>query len=412
MYQDEKRNDDIPQIPDIVVLMTDSPSMSMPHPMFLMGIIGRTIRDRNNNPENIPKCYYCGQPGHYARKCYNNPNRVTDYRNNKTTPPRQTNKPYTPQDHNSSRSQEDTNLVCSNPILGSEQSVASNVIARQVLRSDGVYVEGHIQGSEVNFTVDTGAVRTVLSVYAFNKIPHVNRPILEKSNTLACADGKPLKELGKAIFEIKLGNLCFDTEMIVANIEDEALLGLDVLMKSQWGPADIKLTEGIILLGGHAIHCTQIGQTNKFIRKIYGEAYYEIPPRSENFVDVFIDRLDDDSPETVQDCILQPTEKFSERFPLVMAPCLVNSNSSQANISQDVTSVQEEYSRYPSQVVTSGARYTEEKMYDRTVVPVYQFWSTEPYDPRNCLIRLPLIPEEKFGVQESVSCYFNAARQY
>ncbi|CAG2245320.1 unnamed protein product [Mytilus edulis] len=59
---------------------------------------------------------------------------------------------------------EDTNLVCSKPILGSEQSVASNVIARQVLRSDGVYVEGHIQGSEVNFTVDTGAVRTVLSV--------------------------------------------------------------------------------------------------------------------------------------------------------------------------------------------------------------------------------------------------------
>ncbi|VDI37532.1 Hypothetical predicted protein [Mytilus galloprovincialis] len=297
--------------------------MSMPHPMFLMGIIGRTIRDRNNNPENIPKCYYCGRPGHYARKCYSNPNRQPDYRNNMATPPRQMNMPYTPP--NSSMSQ------------GSEQSVASNVIARQVLRSDGVYVEGHIQGSEVNFTVDTGAVRTVLSVYAFNKIPHVNRPILEKSNTLACADGKPLKELGKAIFEIKLGNLCFDTEMIVANIEDEALLGLDVLMKSQWGPADIKLTEGIILLGGHAVHCTQIGQTNKFIRKIYGEAYYEIPPRSENFVDVFIDRLDDDSPETVQDCILQPTEKFSERFPLVMAPCLVNSNSSQANISQDVT---------------------------------------------------------------------------
>ncbi|VDI30500.1 Hypothetical predicted protein [Mytilus galloprovincialis] len=205
--------------------------------------------------------------------------------------------------------------------------------------SDGVYVEGHIQGSEVNFTVDTGAVRTVLSVYAFNTIPHVNRPILEKSNTLACADGKPLKELGKAIFEIKLGNLCFDTEMIVANIEDEALLGLDVLMKSQWGPADIKLKDGIILLSGHAVHCTQIGQTNKFIRKIYGEAYYEIPPRSENFVNVFIDRLDDDSPETVmtvQNCILQPTEKFSERFPLVMAPCLVNSNSSHANISQDV----------------------------------------------------------------------------
>ncbi|CAC5392755.1 unnamed protein product [Mytilus coruscus] len=49
---------------------------------------------------------------------------------------------------------EDKNLVCSTPILGSEQSIASNVIARQVLRSDGVYVEGHIQGSEVNFYYD------------------------------------------------------------------------------------------------------------------------------------------------------------------------------------------------------------------------------------------------------------------
>ncbi|VDI17757.1 Hypothetical predicted protein [Mytilus galloprovincialis] len=412
MYQDEKRNDVI----HTSVTGHSRPDERQPFnvnapPYVPNGNYRKNNCDRNNNPENIPKCYYCGRPGHYARKCYNNPNRenisnskkenisnskeenisnskkenisnskkenisnskeenISNSNSKEETSSNSNSKEETSSNSNSkeetssnsnskeetssnsnskeetssnsnisSVTLEDTNLVCSNPILGSEQSVASNVIARQVLRSDGVYVEGHIQGSEVNFTVDTGAVRTVLSVYAFNKIPHVNRPILEKSNnTLACADGKPLKELGKAIFEIKLGNLCFDTEMIVANIEDEALLGLDVLMKSQWGPADIKLTEGIILLGGHAVHCTQIGQTNKFIRKIYGEAYYEIPPRSENFVDVFIDRLDDDSPETVQDCILQPTEKFSERFPLVMAPCLVNSNSSQANISQDVT---------------------------------------------------------------------------
>ncbi|CAG2199695.1 unnamed protein product [Mytilus edulis] len=313
MYLDEKRKD---VIQTSVAGQLDRQAFNVHAPPYIPnGNYRNNNLERTNNPENIPKCYYCGKPGHYARKCYDNPNRVTDYRNNKTMPPRQTNKPYTPQNHNSSPNSnskeetssnsnskeetssnsnskeetssnsyskektssnskektssnsnissvtlEDTNLVCSNPVLGIEQSVASNVIARQVLRSEGVYVEGLIQGSEVNFTVDTGAVRTVLSVYAFNKISHVNRPILEKSNILACADGKPLKELGKAYFEIKLGNLCFDTEMIVANIEDEALLGLDILMKSQWGPADIKLTEGIILLGGHAVHCTQIGQ--------------------------------------------------------------------------------------------------------------------------------------------------------
>jgi hypothetical protein len=51
---------------------------------------------------------------------------------------------------------------------------------------------------------------------------------LKKSNTLASADGKPLQELGKAIFDIQLGDLNFDIELIVADIEDEALLGLDV----------------------------------------------------------------------------------------------------------------------------------------------------------------------------------------
>jgi hypothetical protein len=38
---------------------------------------------------------------------------------------------------------------------------------------------------------------------------------LKKSNTLASADGKPLQELGKAIFDIQLGDLNFDIELIV-----------------------------------------------------------------------------------------------------------------------------------------------------------------------------------------------------
>ncbi|CAC5361722.1 unnamed protein product [Mytilus coruscus] len=389
--------------------------------------------DRNTNQENIPKCYYCG---HYARKCYSNPNRQTDYRNNKVTPPRQMNKPYTPPNSNTSMSQERVNPAdqeldlkfnenghkldnigvdeptssinkgnssiplysnskeenisnsgnisnsnsnsgnISNSNSNEENISNSGNISTSNSKEENISNSGNISNSNSNEENisnsnsksnaenisnsneenisnsenivkhgDNSSISSVILedknfkkyrgssdsvIRACHKIPHVNRPNLEKSNTLACAHGKPLKELGKAIFEIKLGNLCFSTEMIVANIKDEALLELDVLMKSQWGPADIKLTDGIILLGGHAIHCIQIGQTNKIIRKIYVADNYEIPPRSEIFIDVFVDRFHDDSPETVQDCILEPSENFSERFSLVMAPCLVN-------ISQNVT---------------------------------------------------------------------------
>jgi hypothetical protein len=65
--------------------------------------------------------------------------------------------------------------------------------------------------------------------------------------------------MGKAVFNITLGSLNLDSELIVAEIEDEALLGLDILMKGKAGPADIKLSEGLILLDGISIPCTQIG---------------------------------------------------------------------------------------------------------------------------------------------------------
>jgi predicted aspartyl protease len=45
------------------------------------------------------------------------------------------------------------------------------VVGRQVIKSDGVYVEGAIQGMKMTFTADTGAARTVVSAKIFHKIP-------------------------------------------------------------------------------------------------------------------------------------------------------------------------------------------------------------------------------------------------
>ncbi|CAC5425005.1 unnamed protein product [Mytilus coruscus] len=110
MYQDKKRNNKTQTSvtrhnhPD--ERQFDRQPFNVNAPYYVPnGNFRKNNSDRNNNPENIPKCYYCGQPCHYARKCYSNPNRQTDYRNNKATPPRQMNKPYTPPNSNSSMSQ-------------------------------------------------------------------------------------------------------------------------------------------------------------------------------------------------------------------------------------------------------------------------------------------------------------------
>jgi hypothetical protein len=58
-----------------------------------------------------------------------------------------------------------------------------DVVGRQVMRSDGVYVDGSIQGIKVTFTADTGAARTVISSKLFRKIPNSKKPLI---NLLFC----------------------------------------------------------------------------------------------------------------------------------------------------------------------------------------------------------------------------------
>lgn len=206
----------------------------------------------------------------------------------------------------------------------------ADIIGRQVLRNDGVYIEGKIEGLKVTLTADTGAARTVVSTRVYDKIPLCKRPKLIKSQSLASANGQPLVERGKAIFTLQIGDLVLEKELVVAEIEDEILLGLDILMKGEKGPADIKLSKGVVELNGATIPCVQIGQPET-LRKVTAADQFIIPPKSEIIIDVFVDRTECDTSDSPKDFLIEPHPKFIERHPVVMASCLVD-------ISNDVTS--------------------------------------------------------------------------
>lgn len=64
------------------------------------------------------------------------------------------------------------------------------------------------------------------------------------------AGGTPIEGSGKAKFELKLGQLDVIIEATVASIEDDALLGYDILNGEKLGPADILLSQKKVRLGG------------------------------------------------------------------------------------------------------------------------------------------------------------------
>lgn len=170
----------------------------------------------------------------------------------------------------------------------------------------------------------------MVSTRVFHKIPTARRPKLEASRSLASVDGKPLKEKGKATFNIEIGDLKLQRALVVAEMEDDILLGLDNLMKGEKGPADIKLSEGVVLLNGFIIPVVQIGHSDS-VRKVVSAENVIIPQKSEIIVDVLVERIDKDYFSDSQEFLIEPNQKFIEKYPVLMANCLLD-------IKSDVTS--------------------------------------------------------------------------
>ena len=206
------------------------------------------------------------------------------------------------------------------------QLVEDQALPRKKRRlSDGVYVSGAVNGEPVLFTADTGASRTVLSTRLYERLGPHERPSLERSICLKGASGAPLKERGKANFTLRLGTLEIIVDAIVAEIEDDALLGYDVLNGSEKGPADILLSKNKIVLDGVDIPCFQV-RANKRSRRVIVAEDTSIPGLTEALVDVYVERIEEDDEKVEDGYLVEPSGAFQDRYHLMMASTLVDIN--------------------------------------------------------------------------------------
>ena len=194
-----------------------------------------------------------------------------------------------------------------------------NAINRNYQRSPGIYVEGQVNGSCLIFTIDTGAARTILSKSVFETLE--KKPPLYKTTGILNACGREIEVLGEAKFTLKLGDFLTDQHIIVAEIDDDCLLGVDVLCAEHNMPADILLSRGILKLQNKEIPCFQT-TTNSKCRRVTAADNYEIPLFSERVIQAFVERSED--PNEQKELLIEPSELFAERYELHMANTLVD----------------------------------------------------------------------------------------
>ena len=210
-----------------------------------------------------------------------------------------------------------------NVSLGNDDIQTEPKIQRRLQKSEGINVEGEIEGIKLTLTADTGATRSIISPHINNNIPKLYRPVLRKSVSLSGAFGLPLKLYGCSDFKIKLGNLELTQELVVAEIEDEGLLGMHILFQRSSGLADILLSEKKILLNGVSISCYQIGLPES-VRKVSIAEEIIIPGNSETIVDAFIERTEDDDHLKNSVVLIEPAANFEQRHKLQMAATLAD----------------------------------------------------------------------------------------
>ena len=157
---------------------------------------------------------------------------------------------------------------------------------------DTVYISGSVNGVKVDFVVDIGAERTVFSKKIFDRINKKEQPPLVKRGKLIHAGGQAMTVYGRGKMNIMLDQVNINHEVVIAEIKDEVLLGMDILKGKDGNPADIILSQGKIILNGQEIKCQHFPQT--CLRKVTAAEDYLIQGHTEQIIDAFVQRSESD----------------------------------------------------------------------------------------------------------------------
>ena len=185
-----------------------------------------------------------------------------------------------------------------------------------------MYIRGSAQGYPLLFTTDTGASKTFISNRVFESLKPEDRPELEETSKVG-ASGVSIKERGKGTFCLKLGSVKMKVEAIIAEIDDDGLLGVDILQNGKNGPVDLLMSKGVLMIDKKEIPIIQVGVNNR-VRKVTAADHFVIPAETECVIDVYIERLEYDDFSSEKEYVVEPTDHFQAEYPLQMASTLVD----------------------------------------------------------------------------------------
>ena len=150
------------------------------------------------------------------------------------------------------------------------------------------------------------------------------KPVLQPrapNQRIVAADGKEIASPGFAMLSVTLGKFKFKHLFCIAEVEDEGLIGSDILLKCELGPVDILLSQRQLAINNYRIPILVQDSASReclsSTRKVTAFDTRELMPNSYCVITVCAER-DPGAKDTV--CLVEPAPQLQDKYKLLM-PC-------------------------------------------------------------------------------------------
>ena len=204
------------------------------------------------------------------------------------------------------------------PEPGAKQQEKENVDEEAVKvsgkRSSGLFVSACVNGKPLNSLVDTGATLTIISSRVWETVGNSSSTLNSFEQVISTASGNPIEVKGKTNVHIKVSKSSCYMEVIIADIDNEAILGLDFLERNN---CKIDIAQGNLMIQDETIKLDHVGYVG--CSRIVAKDMVQIPPRSQRIIKA---SMTDSTLEEGRLCIIEPAESFLEKGSALVAKSL------------------------------------------------------------------------------------------
>lgn len=185
--------------------------------------------------------------------------------------------------------------------------------------NEGIFITGKIGNANTTILVDTGSSVTIINPKLLREVDLENRSdlvITESSLRLKSAKGDDIPVVGECTLSIFLGNLEYFHDVVIAEIENSCILGVDFMSKFACG---ICMKQRLFRIQGVEIpYFSDQSEITECSRIVLSEDLV-VPPNCE-----FVAPARVESPNFYRGpAIVEPVEKFMEKKNVLVAKSLV-----------------------------------------------------------------------------------------